>query len=105
MQLGHVRFEVRIADHVHHAPVIHHVMPVSHSGRKPEILFDQQDREAPLLQLRDRASDLLDDHRRQALGRLVQQQQSRAGAQDTADREHLLFPARELRALAGQPFK
>ena len=45
-------------------------------------------------------ADLLDDDRRQPLGRLVEQQQPRAGAQDAADRQHLLLAARELGALA-----
>src|SRR5258705_4914386 len=100
VQLGHVRFEVRVADHVHDAPMLHYVVPVRDGGRESEILLDQQDREAPLFQLRDRASDLLHDHRRQSFGRLVQQQQPRARAQDPADREHLLLPAGELGALA-----
>ena len=49
-----------------------------------------------LLQLRDGAADLLDDHRRQPLGRLVEQEQLRAGAQDPADRQHLLLAAESL---------
>ena len=48
-------------------------------------------------------ADLLDDHRRQPLGRLVEQQQPRAGAQDAADGQHLLLAARELGPLAAQP--
>src|SRR5664279_366887 len=85
MQLGHVGFEVRIADHVHDASMLHHVMPVGDGGRKPEILFDQQDRESPLLQLSNRAPDLLHDHRRQPFRRLIQQQETRTGAQDTSN--------------------
>ena len=48
-------------------------------------------------------ADLLDDHRREALGRLVEQQELGAGAQDAADRQHLLLAARELGALAAEP--
>jgi hypothetical protein len=43
---------------------------------------------------------LLDDHRRQALGGLVEQQQRGAGAQDAPDGQHLLLAARQLGALA-----
>ena len=53
------------------------------------------------LQRADGLADLLDDHRRQPLGRLVEQQQPRAGAQDAADRQHLLLAAGQLGALAG----
>ena len=48
-------------------------------------------------------ADLLHDHRREPLGRLVEQEQVGAGAQDAADRQHLLLAARELGALARQP--
>src|SRR6185503_5709081 len=54
------------------------------------------------LQALDGAADVLDDDRREPLGRLVEQQQARAGAQDPRDREHLLLAAGELRALAAQ---
>jgi hypothetical protein len=43
---------------------------------------------------------LLDDDRGEALGRLVEQEKPGAGAQDAADREHLLLAAGKLRALA-----
>src|SRR5439155_17971137 len=39
----------------------------------------------------------------EALGRLVEQQHARPGAQDAPDGEHLLLAARELGALAAQP--
>ena len=48
----------------------------------------------------DGLADLLDDDGREPLGRLVEQQQPRAGAQDAADRQHLLLAAGELGALA-----
>ena len=51
----------------------------------------------------DRRADLLDDDRGQPLGRLVQQQQAGAGAQDAADGQHLLLAAGELGALAPPP--
>ena len=45
--------------------------------------------------LRDGAADLGDDERREAFGRLVQQQEPRVAHQRAADREHLLLAARE----------
>ncbi len=52
---------------------------------------------------RDGPPDLFDDHRRKPFGRLVEKQETRAGAQDAADRQHLLLAAGKLRSLAGQP--
>ena len=49
-------------------------------------------------------ADLLDDDRGQSFGRLVEQKKPRAGAQDAADRQHLLLAAGELGALAREPF-
>jgi len=48
-------------------------------------------------------ADLLDDDRREALGRLVQHQKPRAGMQDSCDRQHLLLAARQFGALAVEP--
>ena len=48
-------------------------------------------------------ADLLDDNRRKALGRLIQHQKPRAGAQDSGDRQHLLLAARQFGALAVEP--
>ena len=47
------------------------------------------------------AQQLLDDDRRQALGRLVEQQQLRVEHQRAGDRQHLLLAARELVAEVG----
>src|SRR4029077_9035432 len=68
-----------------------------------EILLDQENGESLRLEHSDRASDLLDDDRGQSFGRLVEQQQPRAGAQDAADRQHLLLAAGEFHALAREP--
>src|SRR5512134_1732865 len=102
VQFWHRRLEPGIGNHVHHAPVFHDVMAVGHRLREAEVLFDQQDGEAFALQASERAPDVLHDHRREAFGRLVQQQQARPGAQDAADGEHLLLAAGELGALAGE---
>ncbi len=105
VQLAHVPVELRIRDHIDDPAMLHHVMPVGDGGREAEILLDQQDREALLLQRADRAADLLNDDRRKTLRRLVEQQQARAGAQDAPDREHLLLAAGQLRALALPPLR
>jgi len=73
--------------------VLHHVVPVGDGRGEPEVLLDEKDREALALEAADRLADLLDDDRRQPLGRLVEQEQPRAGAQDASDREHLLLAA------------
>src|SRR4051794_41499583 len=67
-----------------------------------EVLLDEEDRVALALEARERVPDLLNDDGRQALGRLVEEDQLGAGAQDAPDGEHLLLAARELRALAGR---
>jgi hypothetical protein len=102
VQLRHVGVEVRVGDHVDNAAVVHHVVPIRDSGREAEILFDEQDSESLRLQFCDRAADLLDDHRSEAFGRLVKEQEPRAGAQYAADREHLLLAAGKFRSLALQ---
>ncbi len=51
----------------------------------------------------DRPPDLRDDERREAFGRLVEDQQARVGHQRAADREHLLLAARELLAAVAEP--
>jgi hypothetical protein len=82
--------------------VFHDVVTVRHGGCEAEILFDQQNREALLFERADRVADLLNNDGRETLGRLVQEQQPRAGAQDAADRKHLLLAAGEFGALAFQ---
>src|SRR2546429_264099 len=99
-QLVHVGVEVRVDDGVDDASMLHDVMPVGHGGRESEILLDEEDRETFRLQAPDGGADLLDDHRGQALRRLVQQQQARARAEKARDGKHLLLATRELGALA-----
>src|SRR5215471_4282537 len=65
-----------------------------------KVLFDQQDGESLLLQGTNGAADLLNDHRRKALGRFVEQQQLGAGAQNATDRQHLLLASGQFGALA-----
>src|SRR5437773_2972756 len=100
VELAHAALDLRVRNHLDHAPALDDVVTVSHSSREAEILLDQQDRESLGLEAPDRGADLLDDHRRQSLGWLIQQQESGARAEDAADGQHLLLTARELGALA-----
>jgi hypothetical protein len=79
--------------------VHHHADAVGDVDRDAEVLLDQQDRDLALRrQAAQRLDDLLDDHRREALGRLVHHQQLRLEQERAADGEHLRLAARELRA-------
>ncbi len=84
------------------AAVIHHRDRVAERARDPEILLDQQDGGAPALQLLERLDQHVDDRRREALGRLVDQHELARLDQGARDRQHLLLTARE-RARRQQP--
>src|SRR2546426_7908263 len=75
-------------------------MAVGDARGESEILLDQEDGKPFRLEPRDDQADLLNDHRSEAFGRLIEQEQPCSGAQNAADREHLLLAAGELRALA-----
>src|SRR5436190_2527069 len=100
VDLAHARLQGRVGNHVHDAAVLDHVIAVGHRLREAEVLLDQQDGKAFLLEARDGAADLLHDHRRESLGRLIEHQEARPRAQDATDGEHLLLAAGELGALA-----
>src|SRR3954468_12797078 len=59
-----------------------------------DVLLDEDHRHA--LEVGERGGQLLDDDRREALERLVQQEQPRVGHQRARDGEHLLLAARKL---------
>src|SRR5713101_6024650 len=103
VQLVHRRVEMLVLDHVHDSTALHDVVAVGHGRGEAEVLFDEQDREPLGLETAQRRADLLDDDGRQSLRRLVEEEQTRARAQDTRDREHLLLAARALRPLAPEP--
>src|SRR5262249_3517046 len=67
-------------------------------------LLDQEDGEALMLEHADGLADLLDDDRGKTLGRLVEEKEPRARAQDATDGEHLLLAAGKFCALARQAF-
>ncbi len=102
MKLADVGVELGIGEAVDDPPVFHDVVAVRNRRGETEILLHQENCEALLLEHPDGLADLLDDHRSQSLGRLVEQEQVGAGAQDAADRQHLLLAARQLGALAGE---
>ena len=60
-------------------PGDHHELPVGDRGRHAEVLLDQENREPFLLELPERLDQVLDDRGREALGRLVHDQE-RAGS-------------------------
>ena len=95
--------ELRVGDHVDDPALLDDIVPVGDGRGEAEVLLDQHDGEALPLQPGDGAADLLDDDRGEPLGRLVEQEELRAGAQDAADGQHLLLAARQLGALARQP--
>src|SRR5712692_6520594 len=68
---------------------------IRQAERELDVLLDQQDRLPFGLEARDGAPDFGDDQRRQALGRLVHQQDAWIAHQRAADGEHLLLAARE----------
>src|SRR5258708_7404548 len=78
--------------------LVHDVMAVADRKSGAQVLFDQQDGEAFLLETAQHPDDLLDDHRREPLGRLVEHQQRRIEHQRARNRQHLLLAAGELEA-------
>src|SRR5579863_9777158 len=100
VQLLVVRLQFVPAKVLHDLSVFHDVVAIRHGLGKAEILFHQQDGESPFLDLPDDLPDALHDNRGKAFRRFVQQEQRCAGAQDSANSQHLLFPTRQLRSLA-----
>src|ERR1043166_3357183 len=100
VQLFDVRVQVGIDEPVDDPSVFHDVVAVRNGLGEAEILLDQEDGESFLLERVDGAADLLDDDRGEALGRLIEQEEPRAGAQDATDGQHLPLAARQFRALA-----
>ncbi len=85
------------------AAVDHHCDAVGYVDRHADVLFYQQHGNlvtfrSRMRQLLQRRNDLLDNHRRQAFGRLVHHQHARVEQQRAADRQHLLLTARQLGA-------
>src|SRR5689334_720385 len=105
VQLVDIRIQFRIGELVDDTAMFHHVVAVRNCRSEAEILFHQQDGKSLFFQCADGLADLLNDDWGEPFGRLIEQQQARAGAQNTADCQHLLLAAGELGSLAGaEPF-
>src|SRR5579862_4594940 len=70
---------------------LHHVKAVGQRCRKAEILLNHDDGVALLPQFVNGARERLDDHRREAFGDLIEEQQPCPGAQNPGQGEHLLL--------------
>src|SRR5262249_25433776 len=76
--------------------VDHHVAAMGELEGMVGVLLDQEDGHLLLLvDVADDLEDLLDDQRREAERRLVEQQQPRPAHQRPRDRQHLLLAARQ----------
>src|SRR6185369_4149457 len=83
---------------VHRADELHFALleddgAVGDEAGEVEVLLREQDRHAFLLQRDDHARHLLDDQRRDAFRRLVEEDEVRVAHQRARDREHLLLAA------------
>ncbi len=88
------------------AAVDHHADAVGDRHRHAEVLLDQEDGNPAFGGKRaQRLGDLVDDHRRQAFGRLVHDEQLGPQQESAPDREHLLLAARKLGAAVGAPLR
>src|SRR5262249_49778206 len=104
LQLAHIRFEIGVRDHIDHATLLDNIMTIRDRRSEVEILLDQYDVKAFLLELANGSPDLLYDNSRQPFGRLIQQEGVGTCSQNSRNRQHLLLAARKLRALAGASF-
>src|SRR5450432_558667 len=96
----HACGQLGLGELLDHLAMLHDQEAVRERRRETEVLLDHDDRVAALAQVAHDLAELLHDHRGQAFGDLVEEQQARAGAQDARDGEHLLLAARQARALA-----
>src|SRR5713101_440641 len=81
-----------------HLAVDQERVPVGERESEVQVLLDQQHRHALRLEPAQDPLDLLDHHRRQPLGRLVEQEERGPGAQHARDGQHLLLAAGQLGA-------
>src|SRR5258708_2689594 len=78
--------------------LVQNVVAVTDRKGGAQTLLDQQDGQALLLKPCQDFDNLLHDHRRQSLRRLIEQQHGRIEHQRTRDRKHLLLAAGKLEA-------
>src|SRR2546422_9108727 len=79
-------------------PFLDDVRAVREPPGELHVLLGQENREPAALEGGDVLRERAHDHRREALRRLVQQEEPRAGHQRPRDRQHLLLAAGEARA-------
>jgi hypothetical protein len=88
------------------AAVDHHSDAIGDVDRHADVLLDQQHGDpaaVDMCEVPQRLDHLIDDHRREALGRLVHDQHVWVEEQRAADRQHLLLAAGQLRATVAPP--
>ena len=78
--------------------MLHDIKTVGQRCGKAKVLLHQHDGVALGLERADHFGELLHNHRGQALGDFIEQQQACAGAQDAGDGQHLLLAPRQARA-------
>src|SRR6266545_2721708 len=103
LQRLHAAFQLSPPHDVHDAAPLDEEVPIGERRDEPEVLLDEDDRVAALLQGANGAAERLDDHRREPLGDLVEEQEARPGPEDAREREHLLLAPGQPRARAAAP--
>ena len=103
VKLRSVGLQLRTLETVYDLAALHDIEAVCNRRCKTEILFDQQDGKTFRFLPRDGSTDLCDDDRGKAFGRLVQHEKARARSENTCDRQHLLFATGKLGSLAVEP--
>src|SRR5579862_9974836 len=91
VQLGHFGLKCAGRETLDDPAALHHVEAVGQRCGEAEILLHHDDGVALLSQLVNGARERLDDHRREALGDLIEEQQPCPGAQNPGQGEHLLL--------------
>src|SRR2546427_3374789 len=76
----------------------HHDEALADAAHQVQVLLDHQHAGAGGANLVEDRREVVDEHRRQAFGRLVEEQHARVAEQRAADRQHLLLAAAELHA-------
>src|SRR5207249_1080614 len=89
----------------HDSPTLHDVAVLRDGERDARVLLDEEDRRAALgIDAPHDVEYLLDQHRREAERRLVEQHESRLCHEGAADGEHLLLASGEVSGVAGAAF-
>src|SRR4249919_2536802 len=96
--------EVMGSARINDGALFHHKHVLAELERRLDILFDQQDRNAALVDAVDLAPDVRNQPRHDAFRRLVENDEPWAHHQAARYREHLLLAARERVAGLFQPF-